>query len=119
MEKNEQDRVKKTLDFIQKDRIIPEDPWFYSRLMSRIEGKKEPVHNPGWSGVTTLRLRPILGVIILMTGILGGITLGKVISSPANSKEPATSVFPLEEDANAAFFNEISGLNYEQILLMK
>jgi len=119
MKKNRQDRVQKTLDFIQKDRIVPEDPWFYSRLMARIEGEKEQMVNPGFLGVRRLRLRPILGVILVMVGIAGGITLGKVISSPASTKEPAVSVFPMEEDANAAFFSEIGGANYEQILLMK
>ncbi len=119
MEQNKQERVQKTLDFIQKDRIIPEDPWFYSRLMTRIEGEKEQSYKAGLLGVIKLRLRPILAVIVVMAGIAGGISLGKVISTPANTNERATSVFPLEEDANAAFFSEISGSSYEQILLMK
>ncbi|NQT78163.1 MAG: hypothetical protein HQ565_10645 [Bacteroidetes bacterium] len=119
MEQIRPDRVQKTLDFIQKDRIIPKDPWFYSRLMTRIEGEKEQMYKPGLLGVITLRLRPILAVIVVMAGIVGGITLGKVISSPANTNESTISVFPLEEDANAAFFSEISDSNYEQILLIK
>lgn len=119
MERNEQDRVKKTLDFIQKDRIIPDDPWFYSRLMTRIKGELEPVRKSGLLGVISLRLRPILAGMIIMVGIAGGIALGKVISTPANSNDPNTSVFPLEQDANAAFFSEISGSSFEQILLMK
>ena len=57
--------------------------------------------------------------MLVMVGIAGGITLGKVISSPANTNEIGFSVFPVEEDANAAFFSEISDSNYEQILLIK
>lgn len=119
MEPNKHDRVQKTLDFIEKDRIISNDPWFYSRLMSRIEGEKEPEHKVGLFGLITPRLRPILAGMLIMLGIAGGVTLGKVISSPANTNELSISAFPLEEDANAAFFSEISDSNYEQILLIK
>ena len=119
MEQKDQDRIQKTLDFIQKDRIIPEDPWFYSRLVQRIENEAEKTHKPGLAGAVALRLRPILAVIVVMLGIAGGIVLGKVISTPASSNEPLTSVFPIEEDANAAFFREINDSIYEQILLMK
>ena len=119
MGKKRKDRVQETLDYIKKDRIIPKDPWFYSRLMTRIEGEKEQSHKTGLFSVITLRFRPILAVIVVMVGIAGGISLGKVISTPANSNEVANPVFPLEENANAAFFSEISGSKFEQILLMK
>jgi len=119
MEENKQDRIQKTLDFIEKDRIIPEDPWFYSRLMTRMKGETEQVRKVGLFGVIRLRPRPILAVIVVMIGITGGIGLGKIISNPENSIEQGTPVFSIEQDATTAFFNEISGADYEQILFMK
>jgi hypothetical protein len=119
MERKDQKKVQKTLDFIQKDRIIPDDPWFYSRLIGRIEKEAERTPNLGFAGAVTLRLRLILAVLVLMVGIAGGISLGKVISTPSSSNESTTSIFPQEEDANAAFFSEINSSIYEQILLMK
>jgi len=119
MERKNHDKVQKTLDFIQKDKIIPDDPWFYSRLMGRIEKEAEKTHKLGFTGIVTLRLRPLLAVMVIMVGIVGGITLGKVISTPTSSNEPTTSIVQPEEDANAAFFSEINSSIYEQILLMK
>lgn len=119
MEPNKHDKLQKTLDFIDKDRIISDDPWFYSRLMSRIEGEKEQSQKVGFFGLITPGIKPILAGMLVMIGIAAGITLGKVISSPANTNELVFSVSPVEEDANAAFFSEISDSNYEQILLIK
>lgn len=119
MENKDQDRVQKTLDFIKKDRIIPEDPWFYSRLMHRIENEAGETHKPGLVRLAVLRLSPILAVIFIMVGIAGGIVLGKVINKPAVSNATTISVTQSEEDANTVFFTEINDSKYEQILLMK
>jgi len=119
MDHKSRERVQKTLEFIQKDRIIPEDPWFYSRLIARMEKEKENARKPGLAGTVTLRLRPVLAVMVVLVGIAGGIMLGRVLSTTAGSRESTASIFLPEEDANAIIFREISGSIDEQILLMK
>ncbi|MBE0647450.1 MAG: hypothetical protein IH596_06685 [Bacteroidales bacterium] len=119
MDRQIQERVQKTLDFIQKDRDLPEDPWFYSRLTARLEKEAEQSSRKGWAGVVTLRLRPILVVLVLVIGIAGGIVLGKALSSPMGSGAQTASGFVAEEDPASAIFRELSGSFDEQILLMK
>ncbi|MBL7137825.1 MAG: hypothetical protein ISS17_03510 [Bacteroidales bacterium] len=119
MDHQNQERVQKTLDFIQKDRVIPEDPWFYSHLTARMEKEAGLLHKPGWAGAVAIRLRPILVVMVVLVGIAGGIVLGRVLSAPGGSPEPTASLFSPEEDINAAIFKEISGSMDEQIVLMK
>ncbi|MFH1297085.1 MAG: hypothetical protein ABIJ04_07425 [Bacteroidota bacterium] len=119
MDHQNQERVQKTLDFIQKDRVIPEDPWFYSRLTARMEQEAGLIHQPGWAGTVAFRFRPILAVMVVLVGIAGGIALGRLLSAPASSQEPTVSLFPSEEDANTVMFREISGSMDEQIVLMK
>ncbi len=114
-----QERVQKTLDYIQKDRKITEDPWFFSRLTARLENEFEQSAKHGWLGITTLRLRPILAGMVLVIGIAGGIALGRVLSSPIVSGERTASGLVAEDDAASAIFRELSGSFDEQILLMK
>jgi len=119
MDNKQEDRVQKTLDFIEKDRIIPEDPWFYSRLVARMENEAKEVRTNSLFGTLALQLRPVLAVMVVVIGIASGIFLGRAIAPPVSSPESTASVNPSAEDANAALFREISGSMDEQILLMK
>ena len=119
MDTKHQERVQKTLEFIEKDRIIPEDPWFYSRLIARMENEAEVDRANGWFGSLALRLRPVLAVVVVIFGITGGILLGRALSSVTGSPESSVSAYPSGEDAHAALFREVSGTMDEQILLMK
>ncbi len=119
MDHQNQEEVQKTLDFIQKDRIIPEDPWFYSRLVARMENETDVVRTSSLFGTLALQLRPILAVMVILVGITGGIFLGHAISPFVSSPGSTASVNSHEEDANAALYREISGSMDEQILLMK
>lgn len=113
-----QERVQKTLDFIQKDREIPEDPWFYSRLKARME---KEIHPPSmvWTGAALLRLKPLLFIVLILVSVAIGIVLGRVLSFPKASSEQTLSGFTEEKDATVIIFNELSGSMEEQILLMK
>jgi len=119
MDRQIQERVQKTLDFIQKDRDLPEDPWFYSRLSARLEKESEQSTRNRWAGMVSLRLRPILAVMVLVIGIAGGIMLGKALSAPMGSGAQTASGFVAEKDPASAIFRELSGSFDEQILLMK
>lgn len=119
MDYNQKEKVQETLDFIQKDRNIPEDPWFYSRLIARMENETEKTQTMGLTGTVMLRLRPALAVMIILVGIAGGIFLGHAISPPVSPPGSTASVNLSGEEANTALFREISGSMDEQILLMK
>ena len=119
MEKKSQEKVQETLDYIQKDRIIPDDPWFYSRLIARMEKEAERAPQQGLAGSVMLRLRPVLVVMVVLIGIAGGVALGRFLSTPVDSRESTASIFLPGEDANALIFKEISSTMDEQILLIK
>ncbi|MBN1199361.1 MAG: hypothetical protein JXA23_08415 [Bacteroidales bacterium] len=114
-----QERVQKTLDFIQKDREIPEDPWFFSRLTARMEKTARLSSSQGWIGNAVLRLRPILVLLLLLIGIAGGITLGRVLSSVSFFQEQTVTGSVAQEDASMTILMQLSGSFDEQILLMK
>ncbi len=119
MEKKSQDKVQETIDFIQKDRVIPDDPYFYSRLIARMENEVEGAPQQRAATSFLLRLRPILAVMVVLIGIGGGILLGRVLSTPLEFQETSALISPPEEDANAIIFREISSAMDEQILLIK
>ncbi len=119
MDKKSQEKVQETFDFIQKDRVIPDDPWFYSRLIARMEKEAENAPQWGLVGSVILRLRPVLAVMVVLIGIAGGVVLGRFLSIPVDSLESTTAVLLPEEDANAIIFREISSAMDEQILLIK
>ena len=119
MDKKREDKVQETIDFIQKDRVIPDDPWFYSRLIARMENEAENVPQRSLAGTFVLRLRPVLAVMVVLVGIVGGVILGRALSPPADSRESTASIVLVEEDANANLFKEISSAMDEQILLIK
>jgi len=119
MDHQNHERVQKTLDFIQIDRNLPEDPWFYSRLTARMEQASDQSFKRGWAGMVVFRLRPILAVMVLVIGITGGIALGRVLSSPVVFQEQTGAGFIADEDATTVIFRELSGSFNEQILLMK
>jgi len=119
MDHNQEEKIKRTLDFIEKDRNIPDDPWFYSRLIARMENQEEKKRAMGFIGTIAQRLRPVLALAVIVVGITGGIYLGRALSPPVSSQESAISVFITSEDASAVLFREISGSMDEQILLMR
>ena len=119
MDKKSQEKVQETFDFIQKDRVIPDDPWFYSRLIARMENEAEKTFQRKLAGSVILRLRPALAMMVVLIGIAGGVLLGRALSIPVDSPESSVSFFLLEEDPNAIIFKEISSAMDEQILLIK
>lgn len=119
MDRHNQDRVQRTLDFIQKDREIPEDPWFYSRLTARLEKESANSHSQGWVSAAAIRFRLVLVAIALIMGVTGGIELGRFFSTHPVSPAQEISGLMAEEDAAGVMFRELSGSFDEQILLMK
>jgi len=118
MDRQIEERVQKTLDFIRKDRDIPEDPWFYSRLTARLEKEFQP-SSPVLDRNLLWRLRPILAGVLILMAVTVGITLGKVLSNPSENQEMTLYGITEENDASIALFSELSGSFEEQIVLIK
>lgn len=119
MENQNPDKVEKTFAYIRKDRAIPENPWFYSRLVARMEREASDSRQKKLSGTLLLRLKPILAVMLITIGVAGGILLGREVTPTARQQDQVSSSFQQIEDVNAALFREVSGSLDEQLLLMK
>lgn len=119
MERTNQLKVQQTLEFIEKDRVIPEDPWFYSRLRARMENETGRTSRTGWAGAMAYRLRPVLAAVLILIAVSGGISLGNLLSRPATTPQAASLGLVADDDPTAALFRELSGTFDEQILLMK
>jgi len=118
MDQEKENKIRRTLGFIEKDRVIPDDPWFYSRLMARMEREIGETQR-GMAASLVMRLKPVLVGIALLVAVSGGTWLGKVISSPGQQPEISLLSGLPETDATTILFQEVSGSFDEQILLMK
>lgn len=118
MDRQIEEKVQKTLDFIRKDRDIPEDPWFYSRLVARMETKFER-SSTVMARDLLWRLRPLLAGVLILIAVTVGATLGKVLSNPPENQEMTFYGITEENDASIALFSELSGSFEEQIVLIK
>ena len=112
-------RGEKTLDFIEQDKIMPENPWFYSRLITRMEQEIKAARTVPSFLLFSHRLRPVLAGLLILVTLAGGLVLGRLLTLRSHSEESVSLTSPVEEDATAAVFREISANSDEQILLLK
>jgi len=118
MNPSENERVEKTLRYLEKDKIIPENPWFYSRLSARIE-KELTTASASVHTLALVRLKPVFISLVLLAAITGGAFIGKVLSAGRDLPQAEDISIVAETDASAALYKEISGYYNEQMLLMK
>ncbi|MFH1159596.1 MAG: hypothetical protein V1733_01435 [bacterium] len=118
MKKPLDNRVERTLEFIKKDRIIPKVPWFYSRLVARMERESTQIRKSRHVNSISGRLKPVFAVMAILIAVAGGILLGKALSEPAGTPE-ISSISSLADDPSTAFYGEINGSSDEQKLLLK
>lgn len=116
MEREIEEKVNRVLDYIEKDRIIPVDHFFSTRLSARTDhyfaiAKKKSFTNTAW-----VSLRPILAICIIFLGIFAGIFSGIHL----NRMKPAQNIQErsarIEQFANESFIPEFSNPVEEQIL---
>ena len=116
MNKETQEKVNRILDYIEKDRLVPEDPFFSIRLLARTEdyfSKKEKNSDliPYWS-----RLRPVLAIAVIFLGIFIGIFSGSRLSMVKPRGSDLERNVRLEQYANESFINEVNSSIEEQLL---
>lgn len=118
MDTGMQNKTDRTIGYIARDRIVADDPWFYSRLMARFEREEESVQgrriHAGF-----YRFKPLLIGMSLLITVAVGTGIGRLMSpeKPTAERDILTG-FP-DSDVSAALFQEVSGTFNEQILLMK
>jgi hypothetical protein len=116
MDKETQEKVNRILDYIDKDRLVNQDPFFITRLLAKTEDyfshkKKNTDLIPFW-----IRLRPALTIAIITLGIFIGIFSGSRLSmvNPRGSDSERNVL--LEQYANESFINEVNSSIEEQLL---
>jgi hypothetical protein len=109
-----------TLDYIRKDRVIPEDPVYVNRMVSMIEARYFPevstVNHSFYS-----RVKPVLIPLVLFISLSFGTLLGFFLSHPGNSRPSDTDEYSrtLQNYSNELYISEISDSKAVQLLLFK
>jgi hypothetical protein len=113
------EKVNKTMDFISRDRLMADDPYFSARLMAKVEHQFSRRDHAGGYSPLFAALRPVMAVAVIVIGIFAGIFLGKQLENgPAVGQETEHSI-RLRQFVRAEFITEINGSVEEQILLNK
>lgn len=118
MENSIAEQVQRTLDYTGKDRQIPEDPWFFTRLTGRLEKTKPSGIYRAEAGFL-LRLRPALASALLILAAGAGILLGTFLSRSPSRDQQSGRAAMIEQFASENLLHEINGSRVEQILLLK
>jgi predicted anti-sigma-YlaC factor YlaD len=102
------EEMKLTLSILESDKVLEENPYFYTRVKARLENQEQEV----WSGrpVLVRILQPIAFSIILLLGVYGGIKLGQ-----PNKTELTGSI--LSEQQMIPFLNEMDAEPIEAFLM--
>ncbi|MEN8116620.1 MAG: zf-HC2 domain-containing protein [Bacteroidota bacterium] len=70
------DEMKKTLDVLEVDKKVDENPFFYTRVKARLE-KEEAAPEKAGRPVLARVLQPVMFSVILLLGIYGGFKMGE------------------------------------------
>jgi hypothetical protein len=112
--------VTDTLDYLRKDRVIPEDTVYLNRMVSIIEARYFPeVSTVNYSFYS--RIKPVLIPLVLFISLSFGTLLGFLLSHPGNSLASDTDAYfrTLQNYSNELYISEISDSKAEQLLLFK
>lgn len=111
-----EEKIKKTLDYIEKDRIVAEDPFFHTRLMARAEDYFSTTERRSGQGTVWIRLRPVIAGIVVVIGIFAGIFSGSRLSSLNRQNPEQARSEQLQQYSEESYINEINGSIEEQLL---
>lgn len=113
-----EEKVNKTLDFINRDRVLADDPYFSARLMAR--AGYEFSHRKGSAGLSPvfMRLRPVLAIAVILLAIIAGMFLGTRLGKEPATLQTADRSSRLQRLAQEEFITEING-SVEETLLSK
>jgi hypothetical protein len=116
MDKETQKKIDRVIDFIEKDRLMAEDPFFSTRLLARTEdyfsGNKKNIDiNP-----FRIRLQPVFAIAIIVLGIFIGVFSGNRLSTEKQKESDSERIGRIEQYANESFITEIKSPVEEQLL---
>jgi hypothetical protein len=114
-----EEKVNKTLEFISRDRILEDDPYFTSRLMARLDNEFSAAGSKTFFLPLYYRLRPLLATFIIMLGIFTGILLGTRLGREPMAAQNTDRSSRLHQFAQEEFITEINGSPEEQLLSNK
>jgi hypothetical protein len=119
MKRERETRIRQTLDYIQKDKLVDTNPYFMTRLMARLEERPlgDPLVHPVHEWVSWLR--PIVVTATLAIFLTAGIFIGKLVTpSGAVSLAPSLTSVQQTDELNRMLF-ELADHTNEQLLLTK
>ena len=102
------EEMKLTLGILERDKVVEENPYFYTRVKARLENQKQEmiVSRP----VLVRILQPIAFSLILMLGVYGGVKLG----TPHKAE---LANITLSEQQIIPFLNEMDAEPIESFLM--
>lgn len=111
-----EEKVNKTLDSIQKDRLRADDPFFATRMMARAESAFDfPLKGRTFFAFSN-KLRPLFAAALILVGMAAGIILGTQMSRREAAASTGDRSSRIQAFAQEDFLNEING-SLEQKLL--
>jgi hypothetical protein len=114
-----EEKVNKTLEFIHRDRVRADDPYFSARLMARVEHEFAARSvRTGFSPIF-LKLRPVFATATILLGIFAGILLGTRFGKDSASSPGADRNSRMQQFAQEEFITEINGSVEKQLLSKK
>jgi len=116
MNKEIQEKVDRIIDYIEKDRLVPEDPFFRTRLLARTEGYFSGKKKNAGFVILRVKLQPVLAIAAIVLCLCFGIFSGSRMSMVKSQVSDSERNVQLEKYANESFINEINSPVEEQLL---
>jgi len=117
MNRRTQEKVDRILDFIEKDRLVLEDPFFRTRLLARTQGYFSGGQMKGEMVIFRLKLQTVFAIAAIVSGLFIGIFSGSRLDSEKSRDSVSGRNNQMEKYAEESFITEISNPAEEQLLI--
>lgn len=116
MKKETQQKIERILDFIEKDRLVPEDPFFNARLVAKTQGYFSGRQIRDENVVFHQKMQTAFALVAIVFGISIGIFSGTKLGSVKPREPVSARDIQLGKLADESFITEISNPAEEQLL---
>lgn len=117
MNKRIQDKINQTVDYIEKDKILPDNPFFFTRLVNRMESNNSLI-NKEMRNRWGVQVKPVLISLYVIVFISSGILLGNLFVQQRDPELLPDQIYSTDIDVDQNLFFEINGFYDEQLLLL-
>jgi hypothetical protein len=113
-----EEKVQQTLDLIDRDKVLAEDPYFTTRLLARTE---KYFSASGTASFIPLfvKLRPYVAVVAIILGIFAGIAAGSRLERIPGKEQASQRTARLQQFAREEYITDITAPVEEEILSTK